>query len=1061
MTVLFADVVHSMDIAATVGPERLREIMTQLVDVCTGVVQRYGGTVGSFTGDGIMALFGAPIALEDHAVRACLAALEIQQEARRLADEVERRDGNALQLRVGLNSGEVIAGEIGSGTLGYTAVGEQVGMAQRMESVAPPGGVMLNESTARLVEHAAVLGDPELVNIKGADAPVPARRLLGVSVGRRLVGRWESSLVGRQWELGTLAGALAQAVDGQGCVVGVTGPAGIGKSRLVGEAAAIAASRGIDVLSTFCESHTSDIPFHVVTMLLRAVYGVTDLSGEAARAKVRAQMPDADAQDLLLLDDLLGIGEATVSPHLIDPDERRRRLTAMVNAALLARETPAVYAIEDAHWIDEASESMLVDFIAVIPQTHALVLITYRPEYRGVLARSASSHTIFLAPLNDSHSAALIAELLGSDGSVAGLAAHVGERAAGNPFFAQEMVREMAERGVLDGSRGQYVCRPTVGHVTVPPSLQATIAARVDRLRPHAKLTLGASSVIGSRFDTDLLSHLVVDPVLDELVEAELIDQVGFTPRAEYTFRHPIMRAVVYESQLKSDRAELHRRVANAIEARGSPDDDAALIAEHLEASGELYAAFSWHMRAGTWSRNWGSDAARTSWQRAEKMAWAAFERDGSLEAAELLSRALMWMGRWAQAEEILARFDPDELDELQVLRWGIPRISLLFWSMGDVERANQVLALMRERVQHQNLRLIVQAIGSAMAVHENRIAEGLAAAEHVLSNPHAPKAAVDFAAFSAGMAMPVAGRGRDFEPIAARCRAETKSTDVMFRIMLRYCDILALTSTGELDLAGQRAADYVDFSSAEQFFAWAVAKIGGGLVSAYRGKFSDAVSSIEQALHALDVEPSLPWRLPARLLLARSYAALGQAAEAERVLADAQEHSGQFVALHAPQEAIAESWLAAAKGFDGRAIELARAAADVAQKSGQYAVEAEALHHAARFGDRTVAGRLEELVEQVNGKMVALQARHAAAVAISDAQALDEVSVQFEEAGLLLSAADAAAQAAPLHDRAGHRGRGLESQARAERLAAQCGGAVTPAITSLAHHSRPVTSRE
>ena len=179
MTILFADVVHSMDIAAAVGPERLREIMAELVNCCAAVVQRLGGTVDKFTGDGIMAVFGAPVALEDHAVRACLAALAIQDETTRLADEVKDGDGIDLQLRVGLNSGQVIAGEIGSGTYGYTAVGEQVGMAQRMESIAPPGGVMLSASTARLVEGTATLAEPELVQIKGADAPVLARRLDG------------------------------------------------------------------------------------------------------------------------------------------------------------------------------------------------------------------------------------------------------------------------------------------------------------------------------------------------------------------------------------------------------------------------------------------------------------------------------------------------------------------------------------------------------------------------------------------------------------------------------------------------------------------------------------------------------------------------------------------------------------------------------------------------------------------------------------------------------------------------------------------------------------------
>ena len=256
VTVLFADVVHSMDIAAIVGAERLREIMSELLDRSTAVVQRYGGTLSQFTGDGIMAVFGAPVALEDHAVRACLAALGLQEEAKRVAAGVQDRDGSDLWLRVGLNSGQVIAGEIGSGSFGYTAVGEQVGMAQRMESVAPPGGVMLSASTARLVDGAAALGEPELVQIKGADEPVQAQRLLGMREQHRGVGRAESNLVGRQWEMSAVEALLERSVDGHGAVVSVAGSPGIGKSRLVREVSAMAATRGVEVFTTFCESHT-------------------------------------------------------------------------------------------------------------------------------------------------------------------------------------------------------------------------------------------------------------------------------------------------------------------------------------------------------------------------------------------------------------------------------------------------------------------------------------------------------------------------------------------------------------------------------------------------------------------------------------------------------------------------------------------------------------------------------------------------------------------------------------------------------------------------------------
>ena len=486
-------------------------------------------------------------------------------------------------------------------------------MAQRMESVAPPGGVMLSASTARLVEGAASLGESELVRIKGAEEPVPARRLLGMADGHRAAGPAESNLVGRRWEMAAVEGLLERAIDGRGAVVGVVGSPGVGKSRLVRELAAMAAARGLEVFTAFCESHASDIPFYVVARLLRAATGVGDLDASAARAQLRARVPDAEPEDVVLFDDLLGIADPEVELPKIDPDARRRRLTALVNAASLARQAPAVYVVEDVHWIDEVSESMLADFVAVIPQTPSLVLVTYRPEYRGALSRVPGAQSVALAPLSDSETAALVTELLGPDPSVGGLATKIVERAAGNPFFAEEMVRELAERGVLRGNRSAYVSTVGAGEVSVPATVQATIAARIDRLDPVAKRTLSAAAVIGARFDPGLLETLGIDPIVEDLVAAELVDQVTFTGGPEYVFHHPLIRTVAYESQLKSDRAELHRRLAAVIEARSpaSADENAALIAEHLEAAGDVHAAYGWHMRAATWATNRDIAAAR------------------------------------------------------------------------------------------------------------------------------------------------------------------------------------------------------------------------------------------------------------------------------------------------------------------------------------------------------------------------------------------------------------------------------------------------------------------
>ncbi|MCV7199432.1 ATP-binding protein [Mycobacterium angelicum] len=658
VTVLFADVVHSMEIAAAVGAERLREIMAELVTHTAAVVQRYGGTVDKFTGDGVMAVFGAPNALEDHALRACLAALGIQAEVVSLAAEFDERDGIDLRLRVGLNSGQVIAGEIGSAALGYTAIGEQVGMAQRMESVAPPGAVMLSNSTARLVENAAALGEPQLVHIKGVADPVRARRLLSVTERPQRSGVAYSTLVGRDWELATLTAMLDRSMKGRGCVIGVVGPPGIGKTRLIAEAAQLAKGRGVEVYSTFGESHATEVPFHVLTRLLRAT------------GPLGALVPDADPQDLLLLDDLLGRADPDAELPKIDPDARRRRLTALINSAQLSRTEPAVFIIEDAHWIDAVSESMLAEFLSVIPQTPALVLVTYRPEYHGALTALSGAQTIALAPLSDSETATLLAEMLGADPTVDQIGKVIAGRAAGNPFFAEEMTRELAERGVLVGERGSYACRTDVAEVSMPATLQATIAARIDRLSSAAKHTLVAAAVIGARFSGDLLAVLEVDPVVDELIDAELVDQVRFTPRAEYGFRHPLIRTVAYESQLRADRTVLHRRLATAIQAREpeSAEQNAALIAEHLEAAGDLPAAYGWRMRAAAWLTSRNMAAARLSWERARTIA-DALPNGGPAEdpdqtAMRIAPRTMLCATAYRnRAHDAGARFD--ELREL------------------------------------------------------------------------------------------------------------------------------------------------------------------------------------------------------------------------------------------------------------------------------------------------------------------------------------------------------------------------------------------------------------
>jgi DNA-binding NarL/FixJ family response regulator len=724
-------------------------------------------------------------------------------------------------------------------------------------------------------------------------------------------------------------------------------------------------------------------------------------------------------------------------------------LAAAREAVLGGPET--VIGVDDAHLLDELSSTLLHQ-IAV--ERAGQIVATVRsgepvPDAVTALWKDNYLRRLDLMPFTKQQSIELVESVLG--GTLEGLSADVmWEASGGNPLFLRHMVEGAIDAGTLTLVDAVWQLR---GHATVPSGLAELLEERLDAVGDSAAGALKLLALC-EPLDVDVLCELAGEDAVDAAEVGGLIriDEDG--PALTARLAHPLYGDVVRRRLGTVSARRLRGRIVQALRARQLDSAAARLRLAQLSIDSDQPVETNLLVAAT-------KDAISLSnVPLGEHLARAAYERDGGLQAAELLSRALLWQGHPRQADAVLAQFSPETLDELQLVTWGIPRLSILFWSMGDVSRAHQLLALLRDRVRHPSLKLIVEATGAAIAVHENEIAEGIAAAAAVLSDPDAPRQAIDFAAFAAGLAMPVAGRGADFEPIAARCRHDQRATDGMIRVMVRYGDVLALTHIGELDLADQRAAEYAHFSSAGQFLGWAIAKISAGVVATYRGRFPDAISAFEQALAALAAETSLPWLLPARLLLARSYAALGSVDEAERVLADAKEHSGESVALHGPELLISRAWVAAAKAGERRGIELARAAADAARDSGQYAVEADALHLAARFGDQTVAARLAEIAGQVQGAVAGLQARHAAAVADGDAQELDVLSGEFEAAGLILSAADCSAQAAPLHERSEHRTKSYESSARALRLATQCGGAATPALRTTAQ-PLPLTSRE
>lgn len=669
ISVLFADVVGSMRLAAAVDPERLREIMHELFNRSAEVVQRYQGTVDKFTGDGLMALFGAPVALEDHALRACVTAVGIQSVARDLAADVMRKDGVELRIRIGVNSGDVIAGEVGVGPGRYTAVGHPVGMAQRMEAAAEPGGVMCTVATARLVEHSAILGPLEWVAVKGTTEPIAVQRLEGFESDRAVLGRDDGPLMGRKADLA----ALLDAFDGGTVsVAGVVGEAGLGKSRLLREFITRATSSGAEIVLTQCESHTANVPFHALSRALRAMLGIRRLDPAAARAHVMDQLKDIaepDSGDAEILFDVLSVGDPSAAAPTMGADVRRRRLVEILGKVAESRRVRTLYIVEDAHWVDAASEEVLAEFAANLSGTRSMFVSSFRPEYHGPI-RVLAETTITLAPLNDATTLALATELVGRHHAVPAVTERIALSSRGNPFFVEEIVRDLVGREVLVGNRGDYRLVGDLDAVAVPPTVQAVLAARIDRLAIPEKSILNAGAIIGSSFDEDILEVLLPGAEsrhLHSLISAELIDQVQFLPEPRYAFRHPLVRAVSYESQLSSTRADGHARLAAAIESRNPAalEENSALIAQHLDAAGQRSAAYAWYMRAGAWLTDRDTKGARDSWERACEIADELPGDEDDVIGMRIAPRAQLTFRPWLVGE---AADDERRFNELRQL---------------------------------------------------------------------------------------------------------------------------------------------------------------------------------------------------------------------------------------------------------------------------------------------------------------------------------------------------------------------------------------------------------
>src|SRR5438094_5078436 len=639
VTVLFADVKGSMDLAEQLDPEEWHAIMDRFFQLLAEGVHRFEGTVNQYTGDGIMALFGAPIAHEDHAQRACWAALHLQEAVRGYADELRRRRSLNFSVRMGLNSGEVVVGRIGDDLrMDYTAQGHTVGLAQRMEQLAEVGRVYLTEHTAALVAGFFRLRDLGVFTVKGVREPIRAHDLEGAGTHRTRLdvarARGFSRLVGRQEETTTLEAALAHALDGQGQVVGVVGEPGVGESRLCHELAERARGQRIRVQAAHCVAHGKMIPFLPVLELLRDFFEITAQDGdEAARRKIAGTMLLLDkalTDALPLLFDFLGVSDPADPSPRMDPEARQRRLLALAKRVHMAqsRREPVVLLFEDLHWIDDGSAPYVETLVEAMPGTRTLLLLNFRPEYHAGWMQKSYYQQLPLLPLGAEASAELLRDLLGADPSLAGLTARIRERAGGNPFFTEELVQGLVETGSLEGTRGAYRLRTPAETLALPASVQTVLAARIDRLPEREKRVLQTAAVIGKEFAEPVLRRVEPLPeaelaaALRALAQAELVYETALYPQAEYAFKHPLTQEVAYGSQLGERRRQVHAAVARALEATSPEklDEQAALLAHHWERAGEALTAADWHRRAAEWAGARDREAMNRHWARVREL---------------------------------------------------------------------------------------------------------------------------------------------------------------------------------------------------------------------------------------------------------------------------------------------------------------------------------------------------------------------------------------------------------------------------------------------------------
>jgi class 3 adenylate cyclase/predicted ATPase len=583
VTVLFADLKSSMELLADRDPEEARNLLDPVLQRMMEAVHRYEGTVNQVMGDGIMALFGAPVAHEDHAVRACYAALRIQESVKQYAEEVRRTEGAIVRIRIGLNSGDVVVRAVGNDLrMDYTAVGQTTHLAARMEQLADPGSTLLGPNTLALVEgqiHVKALGS---MPIKGLAEPVAVYEMVGASTVRSrfqaAAARGLTVFVGRTTEMEQLYQAFDRTKAGRGQVVAVVGEPGVGKSRLYHEFTHSHHVQDCFVIASTSVSYGKAASYFPLIDVLRTYFRIEGRDdARLIREKVMGRLLSLDRALEPFVPAMLWLLDVSPDdPHWerLDPRQRRQQILDGVKRLLLreSQTQPVVVVFEDLHWIDAETQALVDALVEGLPAARLLMLVNYRPEYQHTWGSKTYYRQVRIDPLPVASAHQLLDSLLGDDPTVRPLKALLVHRTEGTPLFLEESVRTLVETKVLLGERGSYRLLKSVDSIEVPATVKALLAARIDRLNPEEKAVLQAAAVVGTEVPFEVLYATADIPpdelrrCLAQLQAAEFLYEIKIFPELEYTFKHALTHEVAYGSLVGDRRRALHARIVEAIE---------------------------------------------------------------------------------------------------------------------------------------------------------------------------------------------------------------------------------------------------------------------------------------------------------------------------------------------------------------------------------------------------------------------------------------------------------------------------------------------------------------